>query len=172
MCSPRPDAEEIVGLCDRTPVLLVNRDAERTDCLHSDAADGLRQTIDYLAALGHARIAYVPGSEHSWSNARRVALAGALAAEAGLDLVVLGWQAETVAGGTAAAASVVASGASAVITHNDLVAFGVVKGARARRIHRHRTAPGLAGAALLVVDDVDAAPHAGGQRLRPEPADR
>ena len=35
------------------------------------------------------------------------------------------------AGGTAAAASVMASGASAVITHNDLMAFGVVTGARA-----------------------------------------
>lgn len=131
MCSPRLDAEEIVELCDRTPVLLVNREAEGTDCVLADAADGLRQAIDYLAALGHTRIAYVQGSEHSWSNARRVALASTLAAEAGLDLEVLGWQSETVAGGTAAAASVVASGASAAITHNDLVAFGVIKGARA-----------------------------------------
>jgi LacI family transcriptional regulator len=131
MCSPRLDAEEIVELCDRTPVLLVNRETEGTDCVLADAADGLRQTIDYLAALGHTRIAYVQGSEHSWSNGRRVELAGEFAAAAKLDLEVLGWQSETVAGGTAAAASVVASGASAAITHNDLVAFGVVKGARA-----------------------------------------
>ncbi|WP_190821117.1 LacI family DNA-binding transcriptional regulator [Saccharopolyspora pogona] len=131
MCSPRLDAEEIIELCDRTPVLLVNREAEGTDCILADASDGLRQTIDYLAALGHTRIAYVQGSEHSWSNGRRVALASALAADAGLELEILGWQAETVAGGTAAAARVVASGATAAITHNDLVAFGVIKGARA-----------------------------------------
>ena len=43
---------------------------------------------------------------------------------------MLGSQAETVEGGTAAAASVIACGASAVITHNDLVALGVVAGAR------------------------------------------
>jgi len=84
-----------------------------------------------LAALGHRRIAYVQGSQLSWSNEHRVGLVRELTAEAGLDLQVLGWQAETVAGGTAAAASVVATGASAVVTHNDLMALGVMAGARA-----------------------------------------
>jgi LacI family transcriptional regulator len=119
-----------LALCSRIPVVLVNREASGTDCVVADANDGLRQTIDYLAALGHRRIAYVQGSQLSWSNEHRVGLVRSLTAKAGLDLEVLGWQAETVAGGTAAAASVVATGASAVITHNDLMALGVVAGAR------------------------------------------
>ncbi|SDO34083.1 transcriptional regulator, LacI family [Nakamurella panacisegetis] len=131
VCSPRLDAEHILALCSRIPVVLVNREAIGTDCVVADAGDGLRQTIDYLAALGHRRIAYVQGSQLSWSNEHRVAVVRGLAAEAGLDLQVLGWQAETVAGGTAAAASVMATGASAVITHNDLMALGVVAGTRA-----------------------------------------
>ncbi|WP_243788475.1 substrate-binding domain-containing protein [Saccharopolyspora gloriosae] len=48
---------------------------------------------------------------------------------------MLGNQAETVAGGTAAAAGVVASGATAVIAHNDLVALGIVAGARTLGVH-------------------------------------
>lgn len=129
VCSPRLDAEQILTLCSRIPVVLVNREAAGTDCVVADAADGLRQTIDYLAALGHRRIAYVQGSQSSWSNNHRVGLVRSLTTEAGLDLQVLGSQAETVAGGTAAAASVVATGASAVISHNDLMALGVITGA-------------------------------------------
>ena len=131
VCSSRLDAEEILALCGRTPVVLVNREAAGADCIVADASEGLRQTVDYLTALGHRRVAYVQGSAHSWSNGHRVQLVRALAEEYDLELEMLGWQTETVAGGSAAAARVVASGASAVIAHNDLVALGVIAGARA-----------------------------------------
>ncbi|MFI6703081.1 LacI family DNA-binding transcriptional regulator [Streptomyces sp. NPDC050509] len=129
--SSRLDADEILGICGRTPAVLVNRETTGADCVLTDAAHGLRQAVDYLAALGHRRIAYVQGMQRSWSNAQRVELIRAESERAGLELELLGWQSETVAGGTAAAASVMASGASAVITHNDLVALGVIAGARA-----------------------------------------
>ncbi|MFJ5226570.1 LacI family DNA-binding transcriptional regulator [Streptomyces sp. NPDC088400] len=131
VCSPRLDAEEVLGICGRTPAVLVNRETSGADCVIADAAHGMRQAIEYLAALGHRRIAYVQGMQRSWSNAHRVELIRTETERAGLALELLGWQSETVAGGTAAAASVMASGASAVITHNDLVAFGVISGARA-----------------------------------------
>lgn len=131
VCSSRLDAEEVLDLCGRTPVVLVNREAAGADCIVADASEGLRQTVDYLTALGHRRIAYVQGSAHSWSNGHRVQVVRALAEEYELQLEMLGWQTETVAGGSAAAARVVASGASAVIAHNDLVALGVIAGARA-----------------------------------------
>ncbi|MEU7818574.1 LacI family DNA-binding transcriptional regulator [Pseudonocardia sp. NPDC049154] len=131
VCSSRLDADEVLGLCGRLPVVLVNREAAGADCIVADATQGLRETIDYLTALGHRRIAYVQGSPRSWSNAHRVEVVRALAAERDLDLEMLDWQTETVSGGTAAAARVVASGATAVIAHNDLVALGVMSGARA-----------------------------------------
>lgn len=130
VCSPRLEADEVIGLADETPLVLVNRETDQADCVLADATDGLRQTVEYLAALGHRKIAYVQGSSRSWSNAHRVELARGLTAEAGLELDVLGRQSETVAGGTAAAASVLASGATAVLAHNDLVAMGIVAGAR------------------------------------------
>ncbi|MEV6130688.1 LacI family DNA-binding transcriptional regulator [Streptomyces violaceusniger] len=131
VCSPRLDADDVLDICGRTPAVLVNRETAGTDCVIADAAHGMRQAVEYLAALGHRRIAYVQGMRRSWSNAHRVDLIRTEAERAGLDLELLGWQSETVAGGTAAAASVMASGASAVITHNDLMAFGVLTGARA-----------------------------------------
>ncbi|MFI0773719.1 LacI family DNA-binding transcriptional regulator [Streptomyces sp. NPDC021212] len=131
VCSPRLDADEVLDLCGRTPVVLVNRETAGADCVIADAAHGLRQAVDYLAALGHRRIAYVQGMQRSWSNSHRVALVRAETERTGLELELLGWQAETAAGGTAAAASVMASGASAVIAHNDLMALGVISGARA-----------------------------------------
>ncbi|MEV4034688.1 LacI family DNA-binding transcriptional regulator [Streptomyces umbrinus] len=130
VCSPRLDAEDVLALCGDTPVVLVNRETTTADCVLAHAGDGLRQTVEYLAALGHRHLAYVQGSQHSWSNSHRVDLARVQAERVGLELEVLGWQSETVAGGTAAAAGVIASGASAVIAHNDLVALGVIAGAR------------------------------------------
>ena len=130
VCSPRLEADEVLELCGETPVVLVNRETDHADCVLADASDGMRQTVEYLTALGHRKLAYVQGSAHSWSNTHRVGLLRELAAKRGLDLDVLGWQSETVAGGTAAAASVLASGASAVIAHNDLVALGIIAGAR------------------------------------------
>lgn len=130
VCSPRLEADEVIGLCGDTPVVLVNRETDQADCVLADARDGLRQTVEYLAALGHRKLAYVQGSSRSWSNAHRVALAAELTAQYGLELDLLGRQAETVAGGTAAAASVLASGATAVLAHNDLVALGILAGAR------------------------------------------
>ncbi|MET8980029.1 LacI family DNA-binding transcriptional regulator [Streptomyces sp. NPDC004539] len=130
VCSPRLDSQDVLALCGDTPVVLVNRESTTADCVLADASDGLRQAAEYLAALGHRHLAYVQGSQHSWSNSHRVDAARAQAEQAGLRLEVLGWQSETVAGGIAAAAGVIASGATAVIAHNDLVALGVIAGAR------------------------------------------
>ncbi|WP_368396915.1 LacI family DNA-binding transcriptional regulator [Streptomyces sclerotialus] len=131
VCSPRLPADEVLTLCGRTPAVLVNRETTGTDCVLAEAEDGLRQAVEHLAALGHRRLAHVPGTRHSWSSARRAELVRAQAARVGLEVELLGRQSETVAGGTAAAAGVIASGASAVITHNDLMALGVITGARA-----------------------------------------
>lgn len=128
-CSPRLPAHDIVELCGDAPLVLVNRDSEEVPSVLADAEHGLRQAIEYLRVLGHERVAYVQGNQLSWSNEHRVAAAQRLAEEHDVELDVLGWHAETMAGGNAAAASVVATGATAVIAHNDLVALGIVDGA-------------------------------------------
>lgn len=131
VCAPRLPAEDIVQLAGDTPLVLVNRLSDECDCVVADSRDGLRQAVDYLFALGHTRLAYVQGSPQSWSNAQRVAAVEELCAGRGVRLDILGWQQETPAGGHAAAASVIATGASAVITHNDPMAIGLINGVRA-----------------------------------------
>src|ERR1044072_8980431 len=84
VCSPRLDADEVLDLCGRTPVVLVNRETAGADCVIADAAHGLRQAVEYLSALGHRRIAYVPGMQRSWYNSHRGALIRARAARAGV----------------------------------------------------------------------------------------
>lgn len=129
--SSRLDGAEILDLCGATPSVLVNREVAGGDCVIADSTQGLRQTVDHLDALGHRRIAYVQGRSDSWSNQHRVGLVRRLADEYGLELHLLGWHTETVDGGTAAAARVLAGGATAAIAHNDLVALGLLAGARA-----------------------------------------
>lgn len=151
ICSPRLPADDIVELCGATPLILVNRESAEVHSLVSDSSIGLRQTVEYLRVLGHGRIAYVQGSPLSWSNQQRVAAIEGLCAEAGITLDLVGWQAETMEGGEAAAASVVATGATAVIAHNDLMALGVIAGA---------TSLGLAVPGDLSVVGIDDTPLA------------
>ncbi|WP_226352636.1 LacI family DNA-binding transcriptional regulator [Pseudonocardia sp. ICBG601] len=129
--SSRLDGAEVLDLVGATPSVLVNREVAGGHCVTADSEQGLRQTVDHLDALGHRRIAYVQGRRDSWSNQHRTGLLRALVAEYGLELDLLGWHTETVDGGTAAAARVLASGATAVVAHNDLVALGLLTGARA-----------------------------------------
>jgi LacI family transcriptional regulator len=129
VCSPRLPAHDIVELCGGAPLVLVNRTSDEANSVVPDAADGLRQTLEYLRVLGHEHVAYAQGSPLSWSNQSRVEALQRLADEADSEVELMGWQAETVAGGQAAAASVIASGATAVIAHNDLMALGIISGA-------------------------------------------
>ena len=131
VCAPRLPAGDIVQLAGDTPLVLVNRLSDDCDCVVADSQHGLRQAMDYLFALGHAHIAYVQGSPQSWSNSQRVAAVEELCRDRGVRLDILGWQQETLAGGHAAAASVVATGATAVVAHNDPMAIGVINGVRA-----------------------------------------
>ncbi|MEV4729867.1 LacI family DNA-binding transcriptional regulator [Saccharopolyspora sp. NPDC049426] len=130
VCSPRLPAEDIVELAGDTPLVLVNRFSPDCDCVVADSEDGLRQAVDYLVALGHQHLAYVPGSPQSWSNERRLKAIKALCEERRVHLDLLGWQQETLAGGRAAAPGVMVTGASAVLTHNDPMAIGVMNGVR------------------------------------------
>lgn len=130
MVSPRQSAEELSELFGASPLVLVNRESDACHTVLIDTEAGLRQAVGYLALVGHHRFAYVQGPELSWSNRRRVVMATELAQEFGLELEVLAWQPENLAGGEAAAASVAASGATAVLVHNDPMAIGVMRGLR------------------------------------------
>ena len=95
----------------------------------------MRQAVAHLVALGHRRIAWVGGPATSWSDRSTAASAcGRGRRPLHAELVAVGNFAPTYDGGIAAADQVVATGATAVIAYNDLVAIGLLARLHSRGI--------------------------------------
>lgn len=134
LCSPRAPDEELAGVGSDTTVVLMNRMSGDRPSVTVDNADGMRQALEHLVALGHHRIAFVAGPRTSWSNTQRETGLSRTAEAGGVDLVRIGHFPPQFEGGVAAADLVVASGATAVIAYNDLVALGLLSRLGARGI--------------------------------------
>lgn len=152
LCSPRMGDDALAELVGGPEVLLVNRRSEHLRSVVVDNRDGVRQALAHLHALGHRHVAYAGGPRASWSDAeRRSGLSPEVHGLDGLTTTSLGHFPPTFAGGVAAADLLVASGATAAIAHNDLIALGLLDRLRARNT--------AVPAAISVVgfDDVPAA---------------
>ena len=132
LCSPRSETESIRQLVGETPLVLVNRPLEQISSVSLDSSDGVRQAIRHLWALGHRVIAYAGGPRASWSNQVRRASFRQAAADADIHPVDLGHFLPFNDGGLAAGDLALASGATAVIAFNDLMAIGVIQRLTAR----------------------------------------
>ncbi|TDT80119.1 LacI family transcriptional regulator [Arthrobacter sp. AG258] len=135
LCSPRLPSDQIQQFAGNTPLVVINGEADHAARVLMEAGEGLRQAVEHLHALGHRKIAYIPGPASSWANGQRHTAISRFCNDWGIELVTVGNQNATVDGGLAAAASVVASGATAVIAYNDLVAIGMLAGARTLGYH-------------------------------------
>jgi len=128
LCSPRLPDEEVLALVGETPYVVINRLLEGAPCVLMDAEHGPRQAVEHLAALGHRHIAYAAGPLGSWADSRRSETVARACESFGIRLTRLSHHAASIQGGRAAAAPAAASGATAVIAYNDLVALGVEAG--------------------------------------------
>jgi LacI family transcriptional regulator len=129
------EQELVQALVERAfPVVFVDTGPERPNIrvLKINYAEGIRQAVQHLAALGHRRIAFVSGPLHMRSAvARRDAFLAAMA-ELGLQVPVE-HQAEgthTMEGGIRASESLLALGElpTGVVCSNDMTAIGVLHG--------------------------------------------
>jgi DNA-binding LacI/PurR family transcriptional regulator len=135
MCSPRAPETVIAELALECPLVLVNRRCGDIPTVAINNLEGIRQAMVHLRALGHRTIAWVGGPSTSWSNTERLAALHSVATlHPDTELVDLGSFQPYVSGGVAAADLVIASGASAVLAYNDLVAFGLLKRFRQRGV--------------------------------------
>jgi LacI family transcriptional regulator len=114
--------------------VVLNRRVTPFPSVTADSADGMRQAIGHLHALGHRRVAYVAGPRTSWSNRDRLRGLRSATAAYDMELIETGNVAPTVDGGAAVADLVAASPATAVIAYNDLVALGLLNRFRVREI--------------------------------------
>ena len=126
LCSPRMSDDQLRDLVGETTLVVINRRVDDIPSVTFDDHDGVRQAVTHLHALGHRRIAWVGGPAYSYSQHRRLAGMRTTCADLDLDLVDLGQFAPRFSSGLAAADLVVASGASAVVAYNDLVALGIL----------------------------------------------
>jgi DNA-binding LacI/PurR family transcriptional regulator len=126
LCSSRLAPRTLAGLEPTPAVVLLNRRVDGLSTVTVDSADGMRQAIDHLAALGHARCAFLSGPRRSWSNQQRRRGLRAAARAAGAEIVTIGPVAPQFEGGVDAAEQVLATGATAVLAYNDLVAAGIL----------------------------------------------
>ena len=93
----------------------------------ADFDSGTRQIVDHLASYGHRSFVFAGGPAESWSGARRWHGLQAAAAENGDGDPRFGPYMPTLGGGPAAADAALASGATAVVCHNDMLAIGVMR---------------------------------------------
>ncbi|WP_436530861.1 LacI family DNA-binding transcriptional regulator [Actinoplanes sp. HUAS TT8] len=126
LCSPRASDAEILAAADPETTVLLHRQVPGMSSVVADIADGIRQAVGHLRALGHTEIAYVSGPEGSWATRQRVE------ALAGLSILALGSVSPTFDGGLLAGDLVLASPATAVLAYNDLVALGLLHRLAAR----------------------------------------
>ena len=136
LCAPRMPAGDLAGVLPSvTPAVVVNRlpqDAAPT--VSADYGTAMGQIVEHVYGLGHRRIAYLSGVVGSVSgSARQSALEAARAAHSDLEILELpagvGFDS-----GAAIVDDVLASGATAALAFNDLVAMGLLSSLAERGI--------------------------------------
>jgi DNA-binding LacI/PurR family transcriptional regulator len=127
LAASRLSDADLQALAERTPVVLFNRRVPGLPSLATDSADGSRQIVEHLVALGHRSVAYLAGPSASWSDGERWRALRHSAEAAGMRIVRCGSFPPTLDGGPAAADVGLASGATALVAFNDLLAIGVLR---------------------------------------------
>ena len=128
LCAPRMDEGQLGPLLQAlAPVVVVNRGPQdAAPVVASDYRRALGELAEHLYGLGHRRIAFLAGVARSASNAARLAaLEDARIAHPDLEIVEIPAGVD-VDSGAAAVDAVQATGATAVLAFNDLVAIGLL----------------------------------------------
>lgn len=130
LCAPRMSEEALTDVIGRArPVALVNRPVAGSAAPPQVAMDyrhAISLVADHLASLGHRRVLFLGGPLLSASNRLRlegIADARGRYPEMRIDQREVGWSLDA---GWDVAEDALASGATAVIAYNDLVAIGLL----------------------------------------------
>lgn len=122
--------DEITRLARRKRLIVVNREVPGVESVMADVRPGVDQAVAHLHDLGHRVIVYLSGPHRSWmSGARRRALEECGSAR-GIRTIEIGPGAPSREGGRATLAKVIASGGTAVVAYNDLMAIGLLQAAQ------------------------------------------
>jgi LacI family transcriptional regulator, repressor for deo operon, udp, cdd, tsx, nupC, and nupG len=135
LASPRMNDDTIRMLARDKPVVVINREVEDVPSVVPDVNKGISEAVRSLAANGHRKLAYVAGPAESWMSQRRWEGVQSACEWSRLEALRLQSSKPTVDGGRHVARDVVASGATAVLTYNDLLAIGLMQELQTASIH-------------------------------------
>lgn len=127
LCAPRlPQAELDALVSGLRPVVLVNRSSGDVPAVRGDYRAALADELTHLYGLGHRRVVFLAGAPRSVANASRLeAIAEFTSAHPDIDVTEIPCGVDFDSG-EAAAEAVLASGATAALAFNDLVAMGLL----------------------------------------------
>jgi LacI family transcriptional regulator len=134
LVSSRLSEERIRGHAARRPLVLVNRDIKGIPRVLIDSGPGVVEGVAHLHALGHRAIAYVSGPRQSWSSRQRQRAVTREGGRLGMDVPVVTTPAPLHQAGREAAPRILASGATAVVAFDDLMAQGIIWGLSERGV--------------------------------------
>ena len=134
VCAPGVEDAELFEAARATSLVLLNRRLRGVSGVLMNSASGMRQIADHLVALGHRRCVYLNGPKTSWSNRERRRGLRAAAAHHGFELIELGPFPPRYEGGLQACDLALATGATAIIAYNDIMALGALSRLRDRGI--------------------------------------
>jgi LacI family transcriptional regulator len=133
LCAPRMPQDELDRLAGGIrPAVLINRaTAGPVPVVHADYRSALAEQLAHLYELGHRRIVFLAGIARSVANAARLDAIAQFAAEhSDVTITEIAGGVDFEAGAGAASA-VLASGATAALAFNDLVAMGLLSAVQA-----------------------------------------
>lgn len=139
LISPNMPEEELATLGTRASVVAIASDQQvvGVDSVRSDDRQGVVEAVDYLVGLGHRCIAYIDGGAAVMTATRRDAYVDAMAAHG------LGEQVRVISGNPTEESGIEIAGQlldaatplpTAVLAHNDMIAFGMLLTLRSRGI--------------------------------------
>ncbi|TAM68324.1 MAG: LacI family transcriptional regulator [Microbacteriaceae bacterium] len=126
---------QIRELAELKPLVVINRRVDAVAAIVPELEPGIVQALTHLAEFGHRAIAFVSGPANSWMSSARWNELLERAVERNMTIVEIGPGIPTLDGGREAISRVVASGVTAVIAYNDLMAIGLLRAAQERGLN-------------------------------------
>ena len=126
--------EQIRSLAERKRLVVINRLVDGVEEVVPDLEPGIDQALALLWEFGHRSVAFLSGPTGAWMSGARWQMLSEKARSRGMSVVEIGPGRPTLDGGRASLSRVIASGVTAVLAYNDLMAIGLMRAAQESRM--------------------------------------
>lgn len=127
LATSRLSDEQILDLAEQKPIVVINRQVAAVPGIVADVDSGIAEAVRHLASLGHRSLIYISGPLRSWMSERRWESLKERCEWSNIQVTRTGAGDPTLDGGRKAASAVRASGATAAVAYNDLMAIGLMQ---------------------------------------------